>query len=672
MKKHLPWLAFSLWSACAAPRPPRDPGAPPDLALLVGIDRYEQPTIGSVPDLAGAENDVARARDVLIERLGFAEDDVLLLGGERATHAGIVQAFHDHLLRRAQPGSRVVFWFSGHGSRTVDLSGVETSKTEDAGAGAFDNTLLAYDSRARDLDGSFDLVDDELHSLLRELAERTDQVLIVTDCCHSSGAVRGGGDAPPGVRAARAGSRPLTPATIAPFWPDDVAFHDDDDPEPMGRFPYVHFAACAETQEAGELRIGSRTYGTLSWFLCDALERVEPGTSWRALSERVRAAVAGCGTRPDQVVSAAGELDRAVFADATLLPLPGFRVDRTPEGLCIDMGRVHGLAEGALFDIVGLDSTPKGTARATAVGAAHTLAAWLAEPDGVSGKALRALPRGGATGFLPLRVAVGPGIDTALLADTQWATVVPPADAEFRLARDGDGAVLLDATSRRVRPMALERGAVIAALFRECTFRGLWEAVARPSSWRIGLEARAADGATQTLAAQRGLPLATVAPVPGTQSAMAVSAVPMSANDGGSLVTLVATNWSDRDLRITIVSLSEDRAVNIVWPRRSETDRIVRRGESVSVPVLVGPAVDWREGRPMVDRYLAFATTSPADFTAFRSDAPVWSASRGGGPAVPAFLGALLQGAVTRGDGPEVVSEFGIGWCDLLLTATRQ
>jgi hypothetical protein len=140
----------------------------------------------------------------------------------------------------------------------------------------------------------------------------------------------------------------------------------------------------------------------------------------------------------------------------------------------------------------------------------------------------------------------------------------------------------------------------------------------------------------------------------------------MTATAGGSLVTLCARNDTEQDLHLTILSISEDRAVNIVWPRRNESERLVRRGEVVRLPVLVGPAADWGEPRPMVDRYLAFATVDAADFTAFSSAAPVWSASRGGAPVVPPFLACLLVPAATRG-GPAPAADFGLGWCDLLL-----
>jgi len=204
------------------------------------------------------------------------------------------------------------------------------------------------------------------------------------------------------------------------------------------------------------------------------------------------------------------------------------------------------------------------------------------------------------------------------------------------------------------------------ALFGEYTFRGLWESVGSRGAWPIALAAEAPDAATRQLAERLNTPLATVLSLGSAAHAAQVQAVPMTATAGGSLVTLCARNDSDRDLRLVILSVSEDRAVNVVWPRRGESDRILRRGEVVRVPVLVGPAADWDQPRPMVDRYLAFATVDAADFTAFTSAAPVWSVSRGGAAPVPAVLRQLLTPTATRG-ASTAAPDFGMAWCDLLL-----
>lgn len=657
-------------AACAAPSSAPSTAAAAagqaarGLALLVGIDDYAPPEFGVVPRLAGAQNDVQRVQHLLVERLGFAADDVVLLLGADATHAAIVSTFHRHLIQQATPGTRVVFWFSGHGSRTPDLSGRESSKTGDPGDGAYDNTLLAYDSRAVDADGAYDVVDDELHSLLRALVQRTDQALLVTDCCHASGAVRG--HTPPAGRFAAPGRRGVAPAALAAFWPPDVPLLDDDAPEPEGPFPYVHVAAAGEHQAAGELRVDGRSFGTLTWFLTAALDELQPGTSWRQLCEQVRARVAGAGSRPDQTVSWAGEVDRPVFGADVLPPPRGFRADRRGDGLCIEAGRVHGLGEGATFTVLdAVTGAACGEAKLVTLAAAWCVAAWIGPPPAAPGTALRAVPHPQSLRSAPLRVAFGADVPAVDLADFPWAVAAAEADADYRLQQGDGGLVLTDAAGAPLRPLPAGLDDLRTALFREYTFRSLWESVASRGDLPLGLELVPPDDATRALAAQRGLPLAVLGPTAAGASAQ-VAAAPLTDSGGGSLVTLRVHNRSELDLRVTVLSLSEDRAVHVVWPRRNEWDRVLRSGESQTLPVLVGPSPDWRLSRPMVDRYLAIATLEPADFLPFTSAAPIWSPQRGGRP-VPGFLQGLLAAGPVRGGGPPADDRHGLASCDLLL-----
>ncbi|MBL9076790.1 MAG: caspase family protein [Planctomycetes bacterium] len=652
-------------SPAARALPPVEGGR--GLALLVGIDHYQQPLVGTVPTLVGAVHDTERVRTLLRERFGFRDADVRVLTDAAATHEAIVRAFDEHLLRQARPGDRVVFWFSGHGSHTFDASGLESAKADASGGTAADNTLVTHDSRARDLDGAYDLVDDELHALLTALARRTDDVLVVTDCCHAAGAVRGGDAAAPGVRRVTGGSVPFARERLAPFWPADVPWSDDD-AATLALPTLVHVAACAEHQEAGELRVAGRVHGTLTWFLCEALERAEPGATWGSLIEVVRARVAGCGTRPDQTVVGIGALDRPVFGGRASPPLPGHRADydAARRRLCIAAGRVHGIADGAEFDLVALDGTPVGTATATAVAAVDCTAVWRERRGELAaGTALRALPRAGALRLPALRVALPADAPPDLLRDFAFATAVGAAAADYRVAASPRGVALHDPTGRPVRPWPGEPAAQRDALFREYTFRGLWEAVAQPATWPLALDVLAADAPTRELGAARGLPLAAVEPVAGTRGVARIAAVPMSRTDGGSLLTLRATNLSPFDLRIVVLSVAENREVNVVWPPGGATDRVLRAGAAAAFPVLVGPATDWSEPRPMVDRYVAFGTVEPLDLASFTSAAPAWSAVRGGAPPLPSCLRRLLGASPMRG-GVEA-DEYAFGTCDLQL-----
>lgn len=102
-----PWLAF--WLAVFS-------GAVPakNVALLIGINQYT-----GVRPLEGAVNDVTGLRAVLIERWGFAAEDIVTLTDAQATRAAILNEL-DRLEARSKAGDFVLFYFSGHGTSGRD------------------------------------------------------------------------------------------------------------------------------------------------------------------------------------------------------------------------------------------------------------------------------------------------------------------------------------------------------------------------------------------------------------------------------------------------------------------------------------------------------------------------------------------------------------------------
>jgi hypothetical protein len=142
-----------------------------------------------------------------------------------------------------------------------------------------------------------------------------------------------------------------------------------------------------------------------------------------------------------------------------------------------------------------------------------------------------------------------------------------------------------------------------------------------------------------------------------------VTAPALASDSGGGLLTLCVQNTSTGPLFVTVLSLQENREVNVVWPSKNERDALLRPGQEQRIPVLVGPSASWRRGRPMVDRYLAIGTASRADFSDFTSAAAEWQQKRGS-PQLPAFLDAAFAGSRTRGGGDDV---WGLAWLDLEL-----
>lgn len=83
------------------------------IALLVGINDYQ----GDQNDLRYCVNDVMDLKQALVEKYGFSEGEILLLTDGEATYANILSSL-DWLKNNSGSGSTVVFYFSGHGSRS--------------------------------------------------------------------------------------------------------------------------------------------------------------------------------------------------------------------------------------------------------------------------------------------------------------------------------------------------------------------------------------------------------------------------------------------------------------------------------------------------------------------------------------------------------------------------
>ena len=99
--------------------------------MLVGINTYAGRKEAPSP-LRGTKNDVDRAERVLLDRFGFEPESVVKLVDADATHEKIVRGIYDHLIKKAGPKTKVVFWFSGHGSHVPDGSAADVDESNAA------------------------------------------------------------------------------------------------------------------------------------------------------------------------------------------------------------------------------------------------------------------------------------------------------------------------------------------------------------------------------------------------------------------------------------------------------------------------------------------------------------------------------------------------------------
>lgn len=138
-----------------------------DRALLIGVGQYADP---AVPSLPGIDHDVSLHAEAL-RRLGFQAGDIHVLMDSRATLANIRAEIQNWLARGTSSNSRVVFYFSGHGSLSRDDQGREVG------------VLVPHDTHIGNGRLINALAGPDLAKYLSAVPSRN--VLIVADACHS-------------------------------------------------------------------------------------------------------------------------------------------------------------------------------------------------------------------------------------------------------------------------------------------------------------------------------------------------------------------------------------------------------------------------------------------------------------------------------------------------------
>lgn len=175
-------LACALGGQAHAAAPAATPGAAPDKAavagarvqaratrhaLIVAVGDYLSP---AVPQLKGIGYDVDSATKMAVA-MQVPPENITILRDHEATAERVEQEIAA-LNERTQPGDRVFFYFSGHGSRWYDVRAKDNGCVE---------ALLPADSHP--------LTNERLAMLLKPISDKADKLFVFYDACHSGGIV---------------------------------------------------------------------------------------------------------------------------------------------------------------------------------------------------------------------------------------------------------------------------------------------------------------------------------------------------------------------------------------------------------------------------------------------------------------------------------------------------
>ncbi|KAI3928791.1 hypothetical protein MKW98_024392 [Papaver atlanticum] len=141
-------------------------------AVLVGCN-YQ----GTKAELKGCINDVKRMYQSLVDKYGFAEEDITVLIDTddsyiQPTGKNIRKAISD-LVRSGEPGDVLFFHYSGHGTRLP----AETGEDDDTG---YDECIVPTDMNL--------ITDDDFREYVNQVQEGC-RITIVSDSCHSGGLI---------------------------------------------------------------------------------------------------------------------------------------------------------------------------------------------------------------------------------------------------------------------------------------------------------------------------------------------------------------------------------------------------------------------------------------------------------------------------------------------------
>ncbi|MFH0947093.1 MAG: caspase family protein [Planctomycetota bacterium] len=692
MLRILTTLLFLLLCPLSAPlaqesAAPTEPGR--KIALLVGIGEY--PRDVELRQLPGAQNDPALIKRLLVDRFGFRPEDIRILLNEEATHENIVLSFHQWLIQRADQNTEAVFWYSGHGSLTADRSGIGLAERDDQ-----DSTLVAWDSRLYAYDGAYDIIDDELGSLIRALARKTKKITVVTDSCHSGGVTRGGQEGV--VRGTAAGKRSFDWELIEDFWPEDIPYVEDDPSDPAS-LPYVHIAACGPTQLAREYFPSQQTkpFGGLTYFLFYRMQSLNPGDTYRDLigsaDTWIKCYLTG------QSIHFSGDVDRHVFGDDYEQRPPGFTAHanfsdtRTPtREVGIDAGEMNGLRVGTVLRLRDYDGTEVGTATVQHVFAATASATLDGDPPAEFGaRGLMATEVSRPGGQPPLKILVS----NDLLADRIEADM----GSQIRVLRKAEGgpthridvdpkdagaddAVTLsfrDPAGALIRSEHLEKQGddswvdQFLCMFKELLeaewqYLGILEITRMDRGFDIACSFKestedelekygAVDGEVRPLSAvEVGAPGGK-----GKSNDFAATFNP----DEKQLLMLEVSNNTDEPLCFSILSVTEAREIFVILPQRGQELQIPAHGQR-RAPVQMTRPPGFEAERPMRDRYVVIATRKQTNFYPH-----VQRTTLRGDMGIPPIIANALSWTVTRGGDPPVEVEgkpsYGIATADLLV-----
>jgi hypothetical protein len=293
--------------------------------LLVGIDQYtaREGKTADAPgtsggrhwkNLKGSVNDVRALRELLIRRLGFRAQDILVLENEAATRDGILGAFRRHLIAPAKPDDQSIFYYAGHGSRVRNSRSTELDGK--------DETIVPADANRPGGNRVIaDIRDKEWNRLFSEVLDRGAWLTAFFDSCHSGSISRSAAPMPVSTRFLEEDDRDVA-ELLEPDLPAHAAGM-----EPENRDGALIISASQEDQQAKETVWVSGAirewHGAFSLALIQSLNELPLQVGADRLFDRVTARLLAAGYQQEPVLAGSALRRHAPVFGGSPLPADG-------------------------------------------------------------------------------------------------------------------------------------------------------------------------------------------------------------------------------------------------------------------------------------------------------------------------------------------------------------
>jgi hypothetical protein len=327
-------------------------------ALLIGINRY--PYMAEKYQLNGCVNDAKLFKSILKNKFGFEPTNIITLYDDAATREGILAAMNQ-ILEVIEDNDIVVFHFSGHGHEC-------RVKTEfsDEGSGTINCIIPHDDNEPAPIDPELapegkmwrEIREGQINQWLQNVAKITPYTTLIFDACHSGTITRSAKST--NIRSIPHESRPQV---VLEQRVDSVDGFSTVDNAPstskkVGWLTlsdnYVVISGCRDTQKSKEDDFSEQgmlfKHGILSYFLCGALNKAKPGTTYRDIFEVVNAGVVSRVNGQNPQIE--GSIDREVFGVKEIEPFAFIPIiDIDGNQVVLEGGAAHGLRNGSQWYI---------------------------------------------------------------------------------------------------------------------------------------------------------------------------------------------------------------------------------------------------------------------------------------------------------------------------------